>query len=177
MLDLAVVLSFDHSLRTTCPFGPFWRKIILSDHLGLIFLCVVGWAWGDHLFMSNFPPAYPSPLDRQHAMASARAVAAQHDDAASTTGSLSSWSEVGCAPAPKARPPAPPTEVIEEGEGDDDQDLPPSDPSVYGTAPAPGQVRGCVGVQWLWEACRILRTSSCHLLFNNWDLDQKNDRC
>ena len=140
MLDLAVVLSFDHSLRTTCPFGPFWRKIILSDHLGLIFLCVVGWAWGDHFFMSNFPPAYPSPLDRQHAMASARAVAAQHDDAASTTGSLSSWSEVGCAPAPKARPPAPPTEVIEEGEGDDDQDLPPSDPSVYGTAPAPGQV-------------------------------------
>ena len=83
--------------------------------------------------MSHFPPAWPSPLARQHAMASARALHAQPDDAASTCGSVSSWREVGHAPAPKAKPPAPPAEGIEEApeeESDQGQEVP-TDPNVF----------------------------------------------
>ena len=96
---------------------------------------------GDHCVMSNFPPAWPSPLARQHAMASARALHAQPDDAASTSGSVSSWSEVGPAPVPKAKPPAPPTEGIEEApeeESDQGQEVP-ADPNLFFPASAQSQ--------------------------------------
>eukprot|EP00434_Breviolum_minutum_P039733 symbB.v1.2.035298.t1/scaffold4717.1/size35950/1 len=54
---------------------------------------------GDHLFvqlMSNFPPAVPAALARQHAMAHQRGVRGRdQDETASQSGSVSSWDQVG----------------------------------------------------------------------------------
>ena len=65
-----------------------------------------GWSSEEERPPSVFPPARPSPLGRQLAMAASRvAEYAQQDDTASMAGSTTSWSVVQDPPFPKPPPP------------------------------------------------------------------------
>eukprot|EP00435_Cladocopium_sp_Y103_P022786 s1365_g5.t1 len=87
---------------------------------------------------SRFPPAWPSPLARRHAMASNRAAQSSWDDSASMSGSVSSWTDVGQAPVAKARPPAPPAEGIQEApeEQSDPDEVPQDIGAMFGSQAA-----------------------------------------
>ena len=117
--------------------------------------------------MSRFPPAFPSPLDRQHAMAARRAAdQVKPDDSASGVGSWIPVHEEGessskAAPAQQqATDSAPAHQGQDPGQsvwdGDTDEEVPPADPTLYDdqqppyqgwTAPATQAAKNLLGNQ------------------------------